>query len=376
MFKKFTLTGLALIVVIGGLVFTKIAQFKAMAAAGAAMVMPPVVVTAEPARADQWEKHLSVTGSIAPFRGVTVGAEMAGKVIKIAFESGDVVKAGDLLAQLDVSIEEAQLRAAEANAALAVANLNRARELREKNTNSQADLDAAEAQAKQAAAQADSLRAVIAKKTIRAPFAGRLGLRLINLGQILKDGEPLTTLQTLDPIYVNFSLPQQRLSLVSPGVVVDVVSDAAPGLKFTGKINAISPEVDQSTRNFRVQATIANADEKLRAGMFATVTVVLPEKEKVLVVPTTAVLYAPYGDSVFVIEEKKNEKSGQMEKVLRQQIVRLGTARGDFVSVESGLKPGDLVVTTGAFKLRPNTVVTIDNKLQPEMHLAPKPKDS
>jgi membrane fusion protein (multidrug efflux system) len=248
--------------------------------------------------------------------------------------------------------------------------------LRTSNTNSPAELDAADAQAKQAAAQMESIRAVIAKKTIKAPFAGRLGLRLVNLGQILKDGEAITTLQTLDPIYVNFSLPQQRLSQLEVGHTVRVTTDAAPGQVFEGSINAINPEVDQLTRNVRVQATLANKAEKLRAGMFANVEVVLPTKTDVLSIPITAVSYAPFGDSVFVIDEKKNEKSGKMEQVLRQQLIRVGRAQGDFIAVTEGLKAGETVVTSGVFKLRTGMPVVIDNKLAPKAQLNPKPDNA
>ena len=364
------------LLIVGPLMLIKISQFKAMAAAGAAMVNPPTIVTATPATEENWANSLLSTGSLAPVQGVTVAAEVPGKVVKVAFEPGSAVNAGDLLVQLDVSTEEAQLRSAEASAALAMANLTRARELRQSGTNSPADLDANDAQAKQAAAQADNLRAVIAKKSIRAPFAGRLGLRLINLGQILKDGEPITTLQTLDPIFVNFSLPQQRLAQVTTGNTVRITSDAAPAQMFEGKITAINPEVDAATRNVRVQATIANTGEKLRSGMFASVEVMLPTDSKVLAIPATAVLYAPYGDSVFVVDEKKDEKSGQVERVLRQQFVRLGATRGDFVTVLDGLKAGETVVTSGVFKLRAGIPVVIDNTLAPKPQLAPKPTNS
>jgi membrane fusion protein (multidrug efflux system) len=370
-----SLIGFVLLIA-GPLFLLKITQFKAMGEAGAHMVMPPTTVTAAPAKQDTWENTLNATGTLVAVQGVTVGAEVPGKVVKINFEPGAAVKAGDLLVQLDVSTEEAQLRAAEATAALAKANLQRARDLRQSNTNSPAELDAAEAQAKQADAQAESIRAVIAKKSIRAPFAGRLGLRLINLGQILKDGEAVTTLQTLDPIYANFSLPQQRLSQLGIGNVVRLHTDAAPGEIFEGKINAINPEVDPVTRNVRVQATVANREEKLRAGMFFTVDVVLPTQTQVLMIPVTAVLYAPYGDSVFVIDEKKDEKTGKVQQVLRQQFIRVGGARGDFVNIVDGLKPGENVVTSGVFKLRPGMNVVIDNKLAPPAQLAPKPKNA
>jgi membrane fusion protein (multidrug efflux system) len=364
------------LVIAGTLFLIKTSQFKAMGAYGAAMVMPPTTVTAAPARPDFWGDSLSAPGSLEAVQGVTVAAETPGKVVKIAFEAGATVQAGDLLLQLDTTTEEAQLHAAEATAALARANLDRASELRQTSTNSPAELDAAEAQAKQAMAQAESIRTVIAKKTIRAPFAGRLGLRFVNLGQILREGDAIATLQTLDPIYVNFSLPQQRLAQITPGTAVRVTSDAAPEKVFAGAINAISPEIDVATRNIRIQATLANGDERLRPGMYGTVEVVLPTRAPVLIIPVTAVLYAPYGDSVFVITEQKDEKSGQIRQVLRQQFIRVGGSRGDFVNVADGLKAGEMVVTSGVFKLRPGTHVVIDNTLALDAQLAPKPRNT
>lgn len=366
------------LVIAGPLFLVKKTQFKAMAEAGAAAAaaMPPTTVTASPAAEQKWENLFTATGSLVAVQGVTVGAEVAGKVVKIGFEAGSRIKEGDLLVQLDSSTEEAQLQAAEANAALAKANLDRARELRETNTNSPAELDAAEAQAKQAAAQVENYRAVIAKKTIRAPFAGRSGLRLVNLGQILREGDSITTLQTLDPIYVNFSLPQQRLPQLIDATTVRVTSDAAPDRIFEGRINAISPEVDIATRNIRVQATIGNADERLRPGMFANVEIVLPTQTEAIAIPATAILYAPYGNSVFIVDEKTNEQTGKVEHILRQQFVRLGDTRGDFVDVIDGLKSGETVVTSGVFKLRGGMPVVIDNTLAPNAQLNPKPKNA
>lgn len=364
---------LCVLAVAGPLFLVKRSQFKAMAEAP--MIMPPTVVTAAAVAPQKWESLLNATGSLVPVQGVTIAAETPGKIVKIGFEAGATVKAGDLLIQLDVTTEEAQLHAAEATAALAKANLDRARDLRQSNTNSMAELDAADAQAKQAAAQAEMIRTVIAKKTLRAPFGGRLGLRLVNLGQILREGDAVTTLQTLNPIYVNFSLPQQRLSQLVAGTKVRVTTDAAPKETFEGEINALNSEVDFATRNIRVQATLDNRGKKLRAGMFANVEVVLPTQIEVLTIPITAISYAPYGDSVFVIEEKKDQ-SGKVEQVLRQQFVRLGTARGDFVDVVDGLKPGQQVVTSGVFKLRTGMQVVIDNKLAPPAQIAPKPVNS
>lgn len=366
------------VAIAGPLFLLKISQFKAMAAAGAAAAaaMPPTTVTASPASGQKWENLFTTTGSLKAVQGVTVGAEVPGKVVKLGFEAGSAIKEGDLLVQLDSSTEEAQLHAAEASAALAQANLARARELRETNTNSPAELDAAEAQAKQASAQVENYRSIIAKKTIRAPFAGRSGIRLVNLGEVLREGDPITTLQTLDPIYVNFSLPQQRLPQLAEAKTVRVTTDAAPGRTFEGKINAISPEIDMATRNIRVQATIDNADEQLRPGMFANVDIVLPTHTEAIAVPATAILFAPYGNSVFVVDEKKNEETGKIDRVLRQQFVRLGGTRGDFVDVVDGLKAGETVVTSGVFKLRAGMPVVIDNKLAPNAQLDPKPDNA
>jgi membrane fusion protein (multidrug efflux system) len=354
-----------LLLIAGPLTFLKLRQFKAMGDAGAAMaaMMPPTTVTAAPVMSGTWGESLSAPGSLEAVQGVTVAAETPGKVVKIAFEPGSAVQAGDLLVQLDTTT-------------LARANLERAKELWERNAIAKSEFDAAEAQAKQGLAQADGIRTVIAKKTIRAPFAGRLGLRLVNLGQILREGDNITTLQTLDPIYVNFSLPQQQLAQLARGTAVRITSDATPGQIFTGQINAVSPEVDVATRNIRVQATIANAAETLRPGMYATVEVVLPTQASVLTIPVTAILYAPYGDSVFVIDQQKDEKSGKTTQVLRQQFIRIGGARGDFINVVDGLKAGDLVVTSGVFKLRPGTSVVVDNTLAPNAQLEPKPKNT
>ena len=364
---------LVVIVALGG---TKKLQFAAMGAAGAAFDPPPETVTAQAATEETWENVLTANGSVAPVQGVMVGAEVPGKVVSINFESGTNVAVGDLLVQLDVSTENAQLRAAESVADLAKINLGRARELREKGTNASSDLDAAEAQAKQAAAAADNLRAVIAKKSIRAPFTGRLGIRLVQLGQILRDGESVVTLQTVDPIYTNFALPQQFLASLKVGENVRLTTDASPGETFAGKITAIAPEIDAVTRNIRIQATFANPAAKLRSGMFGSVAVLLPSTGSSLVIPSTAILHAPYGDSVFVITEGKNAKTGAAEKTIRQQFIRVGTVRGDFVTVVAGLKPGEWVVTTGIFKLRPGMSVIVDNALAPKAELAPKPANS
>jgi membrane fusion protein (multidrug efflux system) len=330
----------------------------------------PETVTAAAARKDSWEIVVKAIGSLQAVQGVMVTAELPGKVTEISFDPGSVAKAGELLVQQDTSTEEAQLRVAEAAETLALTNFERLRELHARKIVSKAEYDNAEAQCKQASAQSDNIRALIAKKGIRAPFSGRLGIRLIDLGQVLNIGQEIVSLQTLDPIFVNFLLPQQELRRVRPGLPVRVTTDALPGEVIEGEISAINPQVDPATRNIRIQATASNAQEHLRPGMFVNVGVVLPLQNEVLAIPATAVLYAPYSDSVFVVEE--DEKEGRRAQILRQQFVRVGERRGDFVSVLSSLNEGDVVVSTGVFKLRNGQEVVVDNTLAPEFHLAPK----
>jgi len=337
--------------------------------------MPETVTTAV-AHTEAWESLLTSVASLVAVQGVMVSAEVAGKVVQITFEPGTMVKAGDLLVQQDTDAEKAQLRSAEATVALTKLSLERARKLLSQKTSSQAEFDNADAQYKQAVAQADNIRAIIAKKTIRAPFSGVLGIRLINLGQILSAGDAIVSLQSLDPIFVNFSLPQQQLSRIRTGLTVRVESDALPGQSVEGAITAINPEVETATRNIKIQATLKNTQHLLRPGMFATATVVLPEKDAVLAIPVTAVLNAPYSDSVFIVEDDKNDKNSPPAKVARQQFVRLGVRRGDFVAVTSGLKQGEVVVSTGVFKLRNGQSVAVDNTLAPEFKIDPTPKDT
>jgi membrane fusion protein (multidrug efflux system) len=371
MTRKLVTTLVVLAVLIGVPAAIKLRQFSVMSSAP--MDMPPETVTADSAHAQSWPDTITAVGSLVAVQGVTVGTELGGKIVEIAFESGDRVGAGAVLVRLDTAAEAAQLRAAEAAVTLARLTRERSRELYEQKNVSKAEFDSADARFKQATAEADTVRAAIEKKTIRAPFAGRLGLRLVNLGQILGEGDPIVTLQTLDPIHVNFSVPQQLNPLLAQGMAVRVSTDAAPQEIFTGTINAVSPEIDAMTRNVRAQALIANVGEQLRAGMFVNVEVALSEQQDVLAIPATAVLYAPYGDTVFVIDTQRDEQSGETRQVLRQQIVRLGETRGDFVAVTAGLQAGDQVVTSGVFKLRPGMAVVVDNTLAPDAQLAPAP---
>jgi membrane fusion protein (multidrug efflux system) len=371
------LAGLVVVVlVVGTLVGVKMFQFKAMGEAAAQQVMPPEPVNAMEVRREQWQSRASAVGSVVAVQGAVVSAEAEGIVRTIAFEAGSVVKAGDELVRIDDDIERAQLRAAQAAAEWAHVTLDRAQGLIGSRAISQAELDQALAGVKQADAQVDNIRAAIDKKVIRAPFTGKLGIRRISVGQFLNTGDPIVSLQSLDPVYVEFSLPQQRLGDLSEGLAVVVATDSYPGDKFQGTVTAVDPDVDPATRNVRVQATLGNADHRLRPGMFVTVDVVLAETEDVLVIPSTAVLHAPQGDSIFVIGEGEAGADGKRPLVVRQQPVRLGERRGDFVVAEEGTTAGDQIVTTGVFKLRPGTAVVVDNTLAPEFTSTPRPDNT
>jgi membrane fusion protein (multidrug efflux system) len=376
MIKKIIITIVGLLVVVGILGGIKGLQIERMIAQGKQFSPPPEPVTTAVARKEAWESLLTAVGSLEAVQGVIVTAELSGKVERIGFEPGTKVKTGELLVQQDISAENAQLRAAEANLTLAKIDLERKSKLLTQKTISRSEYDNAEAVFKEAAAQADTIRAAVKKKTIRAPFDGRLGIRLVNMGQVLKEGDPIVSLQSIDPIFVNFSLPQQQLAQVTSGLTVQVTTDALPGQVVDGKITAINPQVDTATRNIQMQATVANPEERLRPGMFVNVAVVLPARKDVLAIPATAVLYAPYSDSVFVVEEKKEEKNGQPGQVVRQKFVRLGEKKGDYVAVVSGLEEGDTVVSTGVFKLRNGQSVVMDNAVTPEFKLNPEPEES
>jgi membrane fusion protein (multidrug efflux system) len=374
--KKIIITVVGVFVLIGVLGGIKGLQIGRMVAQGKQFVPPPEVVTAAAVQSASWESVLTAVGSLEAVQGVTVAAEMGGRVVNIAFEPGTKVEKGDLLVQQDTSSETARLRAAEATLSLARTELERKRKLFARKTISQSEFDTVDAQFKQAAAEVDNIRTIIDKKTIRAPFAGRLGIRLVNLGQILNEGDPIVSLQSLDPIFVNFLLPQRQLARLRTGLTVRVTTDALPGQAVEGKISAINAEVDDATRNIRIQATVGNPGERLRPGMYVQAAVVMPVKQDVLTIPATAVLYAPYSNSVFVLDSKPAQDGGQPQQVVRQQFVRLGEKRGDYVAVLSGLKQGDRVVSTGVFKLRNGQPVVVDNTLAPEFKLAPQPENS
>jgi membrane fusion protein, multidrug efflux system len=368
---------LLLVAIVGTLAYFKVTQIMGlMAMAKAGMFkQPPTAVTTTVASQSEWQPTLDTIGSVAAINGVTVSTDLAGIVDKIAFTSGTVVKAGDLLVHLNTDQEQAQLEQAQAQLTLAQLTLNRDRDLLAKRTISQQDYDTAQATYGQDQATVDQYKALIARKTLRAPFDGTVGIRQVNLGQYLNTGDAVVTLQSFDPIYVNFTLPQQDLSKLACGQDVDVRLDAYGDRVFTGKITAINSLVDQATRNVQVQATLPNGEQKLRPGMFAKVSVILPEREKVIALPVSSVHYAPYGDSVFLVTDEKDE-NGKPIKSVKEQFVKLGTARGDLVSVTSGVKLGDQVVTSGVFRLRSGAPILINNKVQPDSEASPTPANS
>lgn len=359
----------AVILLLGGI---KAGQIVTMVRAGESFAPPPEAVTSAKVESVQWEQARSAMASLVAMRGVTLTAELPGAVREITFESGSSVRKGQVLVKLDTSTEEAQLQSALAEAALVKVNLERARTLRREESTAQADLDTAEARAKQAEAAVAALRATIAKKTIRAPFDGRISIRQVELGQVLAPGTPIASLQSVTPIYADLWLPQQAIANVRAGQKARLQTDTFPGQTWEGKVETINPEIDPATRNVKVRTTFPNTDGRLRPGMFAKVDVVAPEKRPAIVVPATSVLYAPYGDSVFVIEAPKAQGAPPLA---RQKFVRLGERRGDFVAVVSGLSPGETVVSSGAFKLRNGMPVAVNNALAPSADEMPKPAD-
>lgn len=364
---------IGIFVIIAGI---KALQMWTMISAGKKMVMPPTTVTSVEVKNADWQPMRTAVGSISPVQGAMISAELAGTVAEINFQSGSLVKKGDVLLKLDASAEEAQLRSAVADAELAKNDLDRARGLAERKVISAAEFDAAQSKYAQKKAAVENMQSVIDKKQIRAPFDGTAGIRAVNPGQMVKVGDPLVSLQALGQVFVDFSLPQQQLADVKTGLTVKVTTDAVPNREFEGRLTAVNSSIDPATRNVSLQATLDNQDNALRPGMFGRVKVLLPQKHPTLFIPATAVSYAPFGNSVFVIEKKTDDKTKQESLILRQQFIRTGETRGDFVAVTDGLKANELVVGSGVFKLRNGMNVVVDNKLAPKSELAPKPADS
>ena len=361
--------------VIALLGFVKFRQIQTAMAQGASFQPPPEAVTTVVAQTDHWPTTLSAIGTIAAVQGVTVSADLPGTVARVAFESGRAVRKGDVLAELDTRQEQAQLAAIEAQQELARLNYNRLKGLLADRVISQAEFDRAAADQKEADARLGEVHATIERKTIRAPFDGVLGIRQVNLGQYLAAGEAVVPLQSLNPIYVNFAVPQQDIGQIRVGHRVQITARDVAAADFSGRVTAFDSIVDQATRNVQVQATLANTTGQLRPGMFVQTELMLGASTSVIALPASAISYAPFGDSVFVVTDLKGP-TGVSYRGVRQQFVKLGGGRGDQVAIVSGVTAGAEVVTSGVFKLRNGAAVVVNNKVQPSNTSKPKPEDS
>jgi membrane fusion protein (multidrug efflux system) len=363
---------IAFLAIIG---FYKYSQIQSAMAQGAKYQPPPETVTSIIATQETWDTTLNAIGTVVAVQGVTVSADLPGVVEAIAFDSGRHVHKGDLLVRLDTKQERAQLAAAEAQRDLSRTELARAKGMLDSQIVSQQVYDSLAAQQKQADARVGEIRAAIQRKTIVAPFDGILGIRQVNLGQYLAGGAPIVSLQSLRPVYVHFTVPQQELGRLSVGRKVEVTSDALGGATETGRITALDSVIDEATRNVRVQAAFGNESGRLRPGMFVEAALSQGAKQTVVTLPASAISYAPFGDSVFIIENVKSP-DGKSYRGVRQQFVKLGGSRGDQVAVVSGVKPGEEVATSGVFKLRPGAAVQVNNSIQVPNNAAPRPEDS
>jgi len=364
------------IAVVAILGFVKYRQISSAMAQQGNFQPPPETVTSIVATQDTWDTKLRAIGTVVAVNGVTVSADMPGVVEQISFQSGQHVHKGELLVRLDAKQERAQLVAAEAQRDLSNVELTRARGMLESKIVAQAVYDSVAAQAKQAEARVGEIRATIQRKTLLAPFDGILGIRQINLGQYLAGGAPIVTLQSLHPVYVRFTVPQQEMGALRVGSTVEVTSDAMGGATEMGRITAMESLINEATRNVDVQAICDNRSERLRPGMFVEAQLAHGTKQTVVMLPTSAIAYAPFGDSVFIIEDVKSPDGKKTYKGVRQQFVKLGGSRGDQVAVVTGVKPGEEIVTSGVFKLRPGAAVVVNNSVQPANSSNPQPADS
>jgi membrane fusion protein, multidrug efflux system len=374
MAKRMILMLGVVVVLLGALGFFKFRQVQS-AVQAASFQPPPEAVTSIVAERQQWPATMSIIGTVEAVQGVTVSADLPGTVARIAFDSGQPVREGSVLVELDTRQERAQLASLEAQRDLAKVNYGRTQQLVNEGVISRVEYDQATAQQKSTEANVAEIRATIERKTIRAPFSGVLGIRKVNLGQYLAAGTAVVPLQSLNPIYVNFGVPQQTAGQIRVGRNLHVTSEDLAGQGFTGRVTAIDSVVDETTRNIQVQATLFNPEGKLRPGMFVQVEAILGASRPVITLPASAISYAPYGDSVFVITELKDPK-GHTYRGVRQQFVKLEGSRGDQVAVVSGVNAGEEVVTSGVFKLRNGAAVQVNNKVRPENSPTPKPQDS
>jgi membrane fusion protein (multidrug efflux system) len=375
MAKRMIMMLVVVVALLGGLAFFKFKQVEVAIAQGASYQPPPTAVTTVVAQRETWPSTLSVIGTAAAIQGVTVSADLPGTIDKIHFESGQWVHEGDILLDLDTRQEKAQLASLEAQRDLAGINYGRAQQLVKAGVISRSDYDNATAQQKATEAQVGDIRAAIARKTIRAPFSGLLGIRQVSLGQYLAAGQAVVSLQAMNPIYVNFGVPQQDTPKVAAGHMIRVTNSDLPGLSFPGQITALDSVISEQTRNIQVQATLPNKGNKLRPGMFLQVELPLGQPRDVVPLPASAINYAPYGDSVFIVSEMKDAK-GNTYRGVRQQVVKIEGSRGDQVAVTSGIHPGDEIVSSGVFRLRNGAAVQVNNTVKPSNSPTPNPEES
>ena len=375
MAKRMVLMLVVVLALLGGLGFVKFKQVEAAIAQGKNFKIPPTAVTSVVAQKEVWPSTMGVIGTAAAIQGVTVSADLPGTIDKIHFESGQWVKEGDILVELDTRQEKAQLASLEAQRDLAKINYGRAQELVGAGVIAKQDYDNASAQQKATEAQVGDVKAAIARKTIRAPFSGVIGIRQVSLGQYLAAGQAIVSLQTLSPIYVNFGVPQQETGKVIAGHVLRVTNSDLPGMAFTGRIVALDSVINEQTRNIQVQAIVTNKENRLRPGMFVQVELPLGSPREVISLPASAINYAPYGDTVYIVTDMKDPQ-GNTYRGVRQQVVKVEGSRGDQVGVISGLNPGDEVVSSGVFKLRNGAPVVVNNSVKPSNSASPKPEDS
>ncbi len=376
MAKRMVIVLLLMVALVGGLGFVKYRQVESAIAAGAGFQMPATSVTTVIAKRETWPSTLSVIGTAAAIQGVTVSADLPGTVEKIHFESGQAVHDGDILVELDTRQERAQLANMEAQRDLAHVQYGRSEQLVKAGVISKSEFDNAAAQQKATDAQVNDIKAAIARKTIHAPFSGVLGIRQISLGQYLAAGQAIVSLESVNPIYVNFGVPQQDAPKMKLGHGLQVTSTDLPGIGFKGKITALDSLINEQTRNIQIQATLANPGGRLRPGMFVQVELPLGQPRDVIPLPASAINYAPYGNSVFIVTDIKDEKTGKSYRGVRQQIVKIEGSRGDQVAITSGLNPGDEVVSAGTFRLRNAAPVEVNNAVKPSNSTNPNPEES
>jgi membrane fusion protein (multidrug efflux system) len=375
MAKRMILMLVVVLALVGGLGFLKYRQVETAIAAGASFQPPPTAVTTVIAQRVTWPTTLTVIGTAAAIEGVTVGADLPGTIDKIHFESGQTVHEGDVLVELDIRQERAQLANLEAQRDLAKINYGRSEQLVQAGVISRSEYDNAAAQQKATEAQVGDIRAAIARKTIHAPFTGVLGIRQVSLGQYLAAGQAIVSLQSINPIYVNFGVPQQDAPKMGIGHSVSVTSTDLPGTGFAGKITALDSVINEQTRNIQVQSTLQNPGGKIRPGMYMQVELPLGKPRDVIPLPASAINYAPYGDSVYVVTQMKDPK-GNTYRGVKQQVVKVEGSRGDQVAITSGINPGDEIVSAGVFRLRNAAPVLVNNTVKPGNDPNPKPDES